>query len=484
MAEVLRSVGLDVGTTTTQLIVSELTIENKSSAFTVPEMTIAQRSILYKSPVHFTPLLDDAHVDGDAIRRIVTAEYEKAGITRESVDTGAIIITGETSRKENARAVLAALSDFAGEFVVATAGPDLESILAARGAGAVDYSAKTGKTVLHMDIGGGTSNLALIEDGRITRTGCLNVGGRLLKLDSSGRVTYISPVLSGLTQLQVGHHATADQITAVANTLAQALEMAAGLRAPTELLDKLWAKETLSLPLRGGAPKGRRGEMAEEIPLSVSFADSSPQGEPLVISFSGGVADCIETEHPPLAFGDMGPALGKSIRQSRLCQGQYVLGQETIRATVIGAGCHSAQLSGSTVFHRNVEFPLKNLPVVTISTAEQERSDLPQLIRSRFHAQDTASVLALPGFAGAYYAQVAALADTIIQSIPDGPVYLTLEQDMAKALGQLLALRLGAERPLLCLDRLRLEDGSYLDVGAPVGPALPVVIKTLILSND
>ena len=78
---------------------------------------------------------------------------------------------------------------------------------------------------------------------------------------------------------------------------------------------------------------------------------------------------------------------------------------------------------------------------------------------------------------------MAALADTIIQSIPDGPVYLTLEQDMAKALGQLLALRLGAERPLLCLDRLRLEDGSYLDVGAPVGPALPVVIKTLILSH-
>ena len=456
MAERLRSVGLDVGTTTTQLIVSELTIENKSSAFTVPEMTIAHRSILYKSPVHFTPLLDDAHVDGDAIRRIVTTEYDKAGITRESVDTGAIIITGETSRKENARAVLSALSDFAGEFVVATAGPDLESILAARGAGAVDYSAKTGKTVLHMDIGGGTSNLALIEDGRITRTGCLNVGGRLLKFDEAGKITYVSPVLSGLTDLQVGHHATEEQITAVAQTLAQALEMAAGRTEPTQLLDHLTTREIGST-------------------LSPMKAD--------VISFSGGVADCIETEHSPLTFGDMGPALGKAIRKSQLCQGEYVLGQETIRATVIGAGCHSAQLSGSTVYHRNVTFPLKNLPVVTISPPEQEQPNLPDLIRSRFAAQDTAAVLALPGFAGAGYAQVAALAEKIAQSIPDGPVYLTLEQDMAKALGQALALRLPRSRPLLCLDRLRLEEGSYLDVGAPVGPALPVVIKTLILSH-
>jgi ethanolamine utilization protein EutA len=457
MTDRLRSVGLDVGTTSTQLIVSELTIENKASAFTVPDMTIAQRRILYKSPVHFTPLLSESLVDGQAIRRIVTAEYEKAGITRESVDTGAIIITGETSRKENARAVLDALSDFAGEFVVATAGPDLESILAARGAGAVDYSAKTGKTVLHMDIGGGTSNLALIEDGKIIRTGCLNVGGRLVKFDEQGALTYVSPVLSGLTELRIGFPATPTQIQNLAQTLVQALEIAAGLTEPTDLLDRLTTHEI------GG-------------PLAPMNAD--------VISFSGGVADCIETNHPPLAFGDMGPALGQAIRESKLCQGQYVLGQETIRATVIGAGCHSAQLSGSTVFHRNVTFPLKNLPVVTVSPSEQARSDLPDLIRSRFRAQDTAAVLAMPGFSAAGYAQIAALANVIADSFPPGPVYLVLEQDMAKALGQALALRLSAERELLCLDRLRLEENSYLDVGAPVGPALPVVIKTLILSHN
>ena len=462
MAEGLLSVGLDVGTTTTQLIVSRLRIENQASAFTVPDMTITDRTILYESPIHFTPLLDETHVDGDGIRQIVAQEYENAHIRRDQVDTGAIIITRETSRKENARTVLSALSDYAGEFVVATAGPDLESVLAARGAGAVDHSACTGARVLHMDIGGGTSNLAWIEDGKIISTGCLNVGGRLLKFDGSGTVTYVSPVLKGLTGLHPSDHATEAEISRLAQLLTQALEMAAGLRAPTDLLTHLTTSEARCLPSRGSAPAGDGGEYT--------------------ISFSGGVADCIETDLPPLQFGDMGPALGKAIRQSRLCQ-NYRLGRHTIRATVIGAGCHSAQLSGSTVFHRSVSFPLKDLPVIPISSQEQQSPDLPHLIQARCASQDTTAVLALPGYPSASYAQTTALAERLLQGLPAGPIYLAVEQDMAKALGQALALRTDPARPLLCLDRLRLPEGSYLDVTTPIGPALPVVIKTLILSH-
>ena len=167
MSERLLSVGLDVGTTSTQMVVSELLVENRASGFAVPEMVIADRKILYRSPVYFTPLVEGKLVNGEALRSIVEEEYRKAGISREKVDTGAVIITGETSRKENARTVVNALSEYAGDFVVATAGPDLESVLAAKGAGAVDYSSETGKTVLHMDIGGGTSNLALIRVGKI-----------------------------------------------------------------------------------------------------------------------------------------------------------------------------------------------------------------------------------------------------------------------------------------------------------------------------
>ena len=157
MGKALLSVGLDVGTTSTQMILSRLTAENRASAFGVPKMEITKREILYRSPVYFTPLASESLVDGPALRRLVEQEYAAAGITRETVDTGAVIVTGETSRKENARRVLEELSDFAGDFVVATAGPDLESILAARGAGAVERS--KGRRVLHMDIGGGNSAL-------------------------------------------------------------------------------------------------------------------------------------------------------------------------------------------------------------------------------------------------------------------------------------------------------------------------------------
>lgn len=444
MAELL-SVGLDVGTTTTQMIASRLVVENKASSFAVPQMQITSRHILYKGAVQFTPLLDKDHVDGAALAKLVAAEYEKAGITPQLVDTGAIIITGETSRKENAKAVLDALSAFAGEFVVTTAGPHLESVLAAKGAGATDYSEKTGKTVLHMDIGGGTANLAWIEQGRIVRTGCLNVGGRLLKLDETGEITYVSPVLEGLTQLQVGQRPTLSQAETIARQLVDALEMAAGLRERTGLLDKLWTKECG--------------------PSWSSFCEAE------VLSFSGGVADCIDKERPPFAFGDMGPVLGKAIRESRLCQGHYRLGEETIRATVIGAGCHSAQLSGSTVFWQNVTFPMKNLPVVRWDgEAEPVFPD------------GEPGVLAMEGLSAPAYEEIKALAKKILQT-GVSPILIAVENDMAKALGHALSLLLPKGAPVLCIDRVQLGQDSYLDIGVPVGPCLPVVIKTLVLAK-
>ena len=441
MSESLLSLGLDVGTTSTQMVFSRLRIENKAGSFAVPEMEIEEREILYKSPVYFTPLLQGDLVDADALRKIVDREYASAGISKADVDTGAIIITGETSRKENARAVLDALSDYAGDFVVATAGPDLESVLAAKGAGAVEYSAKTGKTVLHMDIGGGTSNLALIEDGKIVATSCLNVGGRLLKIAPDGVLTYVSPVLGGIFPKKIGEVVNREEVHELCEKLVRALETAAGLRQEGELTAKLH---------------------------TVGAAEFTPP-ENAVISFSGGVADCIDGEKPWLAFGDIGPELGRAIKKSRLCAGQYRLGSETIRATVIGAGSHSAQLSGSTVFYQNIQFPLKNLPVVRSAAALQ--------------SLDGPGVLALEGQSAPTYGTLTELAGSIVAEFDGTMLVIALEQDMAKALGQILALRLGQNAPILCIDRVKLEAESYLDVGTPIGPALPVVVKTLILSK-
>ena len=432
MSESLLSVGLDVGTTTTQMILSKLTVENRASGFSVPEMEITGREILYRAPVQFTPLSGPDLVDGDALRKLLQAQYDAAEIRREDVDTGAVIITGETSRKENAGTVLKALSSFAGEFVVATAGPDLESVLAAKGAGADTFSAETGKTVLHMDIGGGTSNLALIEDGKIIRTGCFNVGGRLLR---SG---YVSPVLEGIG------NAPAEVIP----QLVKCLEMAAGLRPKEEIYEKLHTKETA------------RPWLVPE--------------KPCVISFSGGVADCMKNDYPPDAFGDIGPQLGRAIRESLLCQGEYRFGEETVGATVIGAGCHSAKLSGSTVFYRGIQFPLQNLPVVELS---------PEGVFSAGE-EDAVPVYMLSGPLPTDYEGLRQLAERIALYFRGKALYLSMEGDMAKALGNCLSLLLPRELPILCIDRVRLRQGDYLDVGAPVGPALPVVVKTLVLQRN
>ena len=451
MGKELLSVGLDVGTTSTQMILSKLKTENKASAFAVPQLEITDREVLYRSPVHFTPLSSHNLVDGGALRKLIEKEYEAAGITREMVDTGAVIITGETSRRENANTVLAELSDLAGDFVVATAGPDLESILAARGAGAYEHS--EGRRILHMDIGGGTSNLCLLEDGKLLATGCLNVGGRLLKLDENGTVTYRSPVLEGITDLQVGDVPTAGQLEELAKELTAALEMAAGKRPATDILCKLITKET-------------------------GTAWKIPEG--VVPSFSGGVADCIAQDYPANAFGDIGPVLGRAIRRSSLCAGEYALGRETIRATVIGAGCHSVQLSGSTVFYQNITFPLKNIPAVTLGDTVSSAEVAAALKK----CDEDRAFLVIPGFPNPDYAQVQTLAETIAEGFGERPVLVCLEGDFAKALGHCLRLQLPKDRPCLCMDGLSLAAGSYLDVGEPVGPALPVVIKSLVFGGN
>lgn len=451
----LLSVGIDVGTSTTQLVVSRLGIENRASAYSVPDLEIQKREILYQSPIHFTPLLSETVLDAEGIRGIVKAEYQKAGLSPEKVATGAIIITGETARKENAREVLQALKDFAGQFVVATAGPDLESVLAAKGSGAVAYSKATGKTVLHTDIGGGTSNMALIEAGEITATGCLNVGGRLIRVDR-GRITYLSPVLRGLTALKPGDAVTEEDLAPVISLLVGALEKGCGLL-PGEVPPTLLTNRPMKLP----------------------------QGE-VVFSFSGGVAELMDTEmDDPFTFGDIGVLLARSIRQSPLCQGDFLLGEQTIRATVIGAGCYSTQLSGSTVYGGSVPLPVQNLPVAVLGESQQKLSpeglrEYLQGFRRRWDREAVA--VYLPGLRNPSFQEVTSLTKRlapVLQDLPQ-PRVLLFGTDMAKVMGQSLAAAFPGG--VMCLDGVKVQSESFLDVGAPVadGAAYPVVVKTLV----
>ena len=465
----ILSVGIDVGTSTTQVVFSKLQMDNAGGYFSVPRVAIVDKEVVYKSEVYMTPLKTDVLIDTDALRNIVAAEFRKAGYRPEDTDSGAVIITGESARKENSDAVLKSLSDFAGDFVVSAAGPDMESLIAGKGSGAWQYSMDHHCRVANLDIGGGTTNVVLFEDGETLARGCLDIGGRLICMNPQGIITKVSPAAAVMAQaagvsVSVGDRCDELKLTAVTRQMAAALNAYLGVG--TKDIDAILRQ--IKTPGSSDFP----------VPEKVQ-----------AVFFSGGVADLIRQTPPDaFAYGDIGVLLGRAIRRSALCQGDYVLGEETIRATVIGAGCHSTQLSGSTVFARDVRFPLQNLPVLALTDQEQNlptRRLVERIaqLRARWE-EDSPAALFLPGLPSPGYDDLANLAGRLAEILPQlgSPAVVVTGEDMAKALGQALATRLPG--PLLCLDGLELPDGSFLDVAAPVagGAAYPVVKKTLVLA--
>lgn len=457
----LLSVGIDLGTSTTQLVISRLTLENGAGAFAVPKVDITKREVIYRSAVYFTPLLSDTRLDAKAIRAIVEEEYRKANVTPEQFQTGAVIITGETARKENAREVLRALTGLAGDFVVATAGPDLESVLAARGAGADRLSATRDAVVLHYDIGGGTSNLALFQSGELVDTGCLDVGGRLVKLDLvSHEITYVSRKLARLfPELRVGEKASKTLLQPAVEAMTDALAEAGGLKKASRWLEEFITHKTVRT-----TPK------------------------PTLFTLSGGVADCVwekEEMADLFRFGDIGPILGNKIREKfAKLGGGLEAGKETIRATVVGAGSYATEVSGSTIFYKNITFPLKNLPVLRLNcdfTPETIENGL------KWFEKGEKVAISFEGVENPNYFAVKRMAEVIREGAEragTGCTIVVSEADMGKALGQALA-RLGAEQ-VLCIDGIHAGRGSYLDVLAPAfgGTVVPVVVKTLAFEPE
>lgn len=222
----ITSVGIDIGTTTTQLVISRLTIENTASGTFVPRVEITDKEVIHRSQIYFTPLLDRDLINAVAVSKIVETEYLAAGLTPEKIDTGAVIITGETAKKENAKAIIDALAGYAGDFVVATAGANLEGIYAGKGSGAAVFSAQRHQVVINIDVGGGTSNYAMFHEGKAVDTTCLNVGGHLIEFEPQGdRITYISEpaniaLHSSGQRLQVGERVTLAQLRPVVKAMA------------------------------------------------------------------------------------------------------------------------------------------------------------------------------------------------------------------------------------------------------------------------
>ena len=516
MAETIISVGIDIGTTTTQLIFSRFTIENTAGVSSVPRISIVDKRIVYESAIYITPLLSQTRIDENAVRGIVQKEYALAGIKPESVTTGAVIITGETARKENAGSVLSAMSGLAGDFVVATAGGDLESIIAGKGAGAAAISLQEHKTTANLDIGGGTTNIAVFSEGDVAAASCFDVGGRLIRLrGGSGpdamAVDYIAPKIEKYCRdagiaVKTGQAASKRELQRVCRWMAAALLAALGFTG-TEGSAAAAGAGAAGAAAATGAAAAAAGRSVTEVTTGavagaadVAFLATEHtlmHPAPELITFSGGVASYIYD--PPggdFPHGDIGALLALEIRYAFSPVWDRVRKpSHTIRATVIGAGMYSTELSGSTITYIGVSFPLKNIPIIRLSKSEEELpiERFSEIVRHRLAWYNDAgkySVAALSmtgehniSFAGIqqYAAKISRGMSPLIEA--GLPLIVVVELDMAKALGQALSAVYGNHR-LVCIDGVSSSQGDYIDIGTPLmgGRVLPVVIKTLVFN--
>lgn len=477
----ILSVGIDVGTSTTQVVFSKLQMDNAGGYFSVPRVAIVDKEVVYKSEIYMTPLKTDVLIDTEALRDIVAAEFRKAGYRPEDTDSGAVIITGESARKENSDAVLKSLSDFAGDFVVSAAGPDMESLIAGKGSGAWQYSMDHHCRVANLDIGGGTTNVVLFEDGETAARGCLDIGGRLICMDSQGMITKVSPAAAVMAQaagvsVHVGDRGDEKALSAVTRQMAAALNVYLGVGTDTSA-----------------------GGKADTILRQIKTPGSSdfPRPEKVqAVFFSGGVADLIYHESADTwAYGDIGVMLGRAIRESRLFTDfQKMEPGETIRATVVGAGTYTTTISGSTITYSGDIFPLKNIPVIKLDEELQEAcfagETEPVIRRIQWVlGQNDAErfILAMPGKRDPGYTEMKRAAAAIRQimdrvQLPGEPILLVIESDIAKAMGQMIRQQPDLKRQVVAIDSIHVEDGEYVDMGKPMmnGMVIPVVVKTLI----
>jgi ethanolamine utilization protein EutA len=430
MKETILSVGIDIGTSTTQIVFCEIFIENMASVVSVPRMKIIGKRPIYTSDIYFTPLISAHEIDTGKVRAIVEQEYQSAGVHPDHVGTGAVIITGESARKVNAARVIESLSSFSGEFVVATAGPALEGIIAAKGAHAHIESKDRGAVVANLDIVGGTTNIAVFKNGNIIDTPCLDIGGRLVQFsDDQGTVSYASEKIKVLANslgivLEPGVILDTWQIIELASEMASILEQSTGVKQATPMLEI----------------------MATDKPLRLDYTID-------YVSFSGGVADCMGQENIQnvFAYGDLGIFLGKAITASRIPAEMATLkAKETIRATLVGAGSYTTDISGSTVTFTDDALPVKNIPILKLSRKD-EMADISQwgdiiakkIDRFALKEDHLVPALAFTGPETIGFDGIQELASSIVDGMrsvlsqPE-PLIVVVENDLAKALGQAL----------------------------------------------
>lgn len=473
----LITVGVDVGSSTSHLLFAKLHLQRLSNSLS-SRFAVVKREVLHRSPILLTPYRPDGLIDVDALQGFCDAAYAEAGFDHDSIDSGAVILTGAALERANARAVADLFASAGGKFVCASAGHNLEAILAARGSGAALLSHRRGGLILHVDLGGGTSKLAYVRDGDILQTAAVGVGGRLVAVDEQDRVTRIEHVARDVAA-ELG------------------LSLVLGEPFPHASRAKLAQRlaEVLLEVMHGGALSPLAQSLMVTPPLDLAAIGGE---QPLGVTFSGGVSEYLY-ERETRRFGDLAldlaAALRAAVRDGRLPAPVECL-DEGIRATVIGASQFSVQLSGNTVHISNpAVLPLRNLPVVFAhlpsGTNGLDEDDVAQAIRDGLRRLDIVEgdqpvALALPWKGEPYYRTLRALAGGIAAALPRSlksghPLVIALDGDIGRSLGGILEEELGVSADLVSVDGLQLLELDYVDIGEVIQPAyvVPVVVKSL-----
>src|SRR5574342_81229 len=470
----LLSVGVDVGTTTTQIVFSRLNLQDVSRPGQIPRINITDRKVIYQSPIVFTPLIDAETVDADKLKEIVLHEYALAGVDPKQVETGAVIITGETAKKKNADEILRALSGLAGEFVVSVAGPNVESLIAGKGAGAADYSQQNYAIVTNVDIGGGSANSATFRSGNLIGAAAMNYGGRILEIEhSTGRVRHIEEpakhILNDIgLRLEIGDSPSLEDLRRFTDRMADMT---------VELIE------------------GTSSPLAQRIYLTPPVGVS---GKGSVLMFSGGIGHYyynpipINSVSDVTIYDDVGPLLAESLRKHAVLNSYTIVRpSETLRATVLGASTQTVTLSGSTIWAEREGLPLKNVPVTrpalpaSLEPASVSRSIADAVTRWDVNLASDPFAIALELDRSLDYESLTQLANGLkdfADTMPSERLLIAIiERDYAQALGQTVK-GLAPTRSLLVIDQVGLSEGDYIDIGTPLmdGRVVPLSVKTLI----
>jgi ethanolamine utilization protein EutA len=460
---------VDVGSSTSHLAFSNLVLKKDERSVT-RRFKIRERNIIYEGRIINTPLLDDRTIDVVRLTDFFKEEYQRAGIDPADIQTGAVIVTGESARKQNAKQIAEALSNDAGKFVAATAGPNFESLIAAMGSGAAARSKDFNKTILSCDIGGGTSNFAISKNGETLSTSCISVGGRVLGVSSKGKIWRLDEPAGKVMQHLGLNYKIGDQIS----------------REDIERIVKKFA-EILFEVITGPA----NSALARQLMLTDDLDFPSRIDE---YSFSGGVAELMYGGLDN--YDDIGQILADHINSLiPKLNSAVVEPPNKIRATVIGAGAYSLSISGSSGFmDDSIEFPIRNVPVIRVDADPSKLSvdhvtSQIKISFKRFDIEEGEEIIALyfkdPVMAN--YPQLelfaksieAALANTIKRKMP---IILIFETDIACSVGNVIRRETDLKTNLLSLDELNLKEGDWIDIGEPLvaGQVFPVTVKSLV----